>query len=120
MILHSLKADMQQDPLLVQVLQGKNAGTRILKFEGPLTLSNLFLFQGELRKETSPLIILDFSGVPYMDSAGMGALINYHISCQKNARKLVLAGVNERVLTLLELTNTDKLLKMVPTAADAE
>jgi anti-sigma B factor antagonist len=111
---------MQQDPLLVQILPGKHAGTRILQFEGPLTLSNLFLFQGELRKETAPLVVLDLTGVPYMDSAGMGALINYHISCQKNSRKLVLAGVNERVLTLLQLTNTDKLLHMVPTAADAE
>jgi len=111
---------MQQDPLSIQVSQGKNADTRILTFEGPLTLSNLFTFQAELRKETAPLVILDLTGVPYIDSAGMGALINYHISCQKAKRKLVLAGVNDRVHTLLELTNTTKLLTLVPTAADGE
>ena len=73
-----------------------------------------------MRKETAPLVILDLTGVPYIDSAGMGALINYHISCQKAKRKLVLAGVNDRVHTLLELTNTTKLLTLVPTAADGE
>jgi anti-sigma B factor antagonist len=60
------------------------------------------------------------SDVPYMDSAGMGAVINFHISCQKGGRNMVLAGVNQRVYALLELTNTTKLLKMVPTAAEAE
>jgi anti-sigma B factor antagonist len=120
MILLSLKTDMQQDPLSIQVRQGKNTDTRILIFEGPLTLSNLFTFQAELRKETAPLVILDLTGVPYMDSAGMGAIINYHISCQKNKRKMVLAGVNQRVYTLLELTNTNKLLTVVPTVENAE
>jgi anti-sigma B factor antagonist len=120
MILLSLKTDMQQDPLSIQVRPGKNADTRIFTFEGPLTLSNLFTFQAELRKETAPLVILDMTGVPYMDSAGMGAVINYHISCSKNKRKMVLAGVNERVYALLELTNTAKLLHLAPTVEEAE
>jgi anti-sigma B factor antagonist len=111
---------MQQDPISIQAAQGKTADTRILKIEGPITLSNLFTFQAELRKETAPLTILDMTGVPYMDSAGMGAVINFYIASQKNGRKMVLAGVNERVYALLELTNTNKLLKLVPTVAEAE
>jgi anti-sigma B factor antagonist len=111
---------MQQDPLSIKVSQGKSADTRILTFEGPLTLSNLFAFQAELRKENPPLTILDLTGVPYMDSAGMGAVINYYVSAQKNGRKIVLAGVNDRIYALLELTNTTKLLKLVPTVAEAE
>ncbi|AXC14660.1 hypothetical protein ACPOL_5412 [Acidisarcina polymorpha] len=111
---------MQQDPLSINSHPGKSADTLVLEFEGPLTLSNLFAFQAELRKDSAPLTILDLSKVPYMDSAGMGAIINFHISCTKNHRKLVLAGVNDRVKTLFELTNTDKLLKLVPTAGDAE
>jgi anti-sigma B factor antagonist len=111
---------MQQDPLSIQTRQGKSPDTRILQIEGPLTLSNLFAFQAELRKETSPLTILDITGVPYMDSAGMGAVLNFYVSAQKNGRKLVVAGVSERVMALLDLTNTSKLLKIVPTVEDAE
>jgi len=111
---------MRHDPLTIDDLPGKSADTQILKFNGPLTLSNLFAFQAALRKDVVPVTILDLSGVPYMDSAGMGVVINFHISCQKNGRKMVLAGVNERVFALLELTNTNKLLTLVPTGADVE
>jgi anti-sigma B factor antagonist len=111
---------MQQESLTINTRQGKSPDTRILTFEGPITLSTLFAFQTELRKETPPLTILDLSGVPYMDSSGMGAIINYFVSAQKRGHKIVLAGVNERVYALLELTNTTKLLKVVPTVAEAE
>jgi anti-sigma B factor antagonist len=111
---------MPQESLAIHVRPGKSADTRILTLEGPVTLANLFAFQGELRKESPALTILDLSGVPYMDSAGMGAIINSYVSAQKSGRKLVLAGVSERVHTLLQLTNTDKLLTVVPTVADAE
>ena len=111
---------MQQDPLTIQVRQGKSAETRILELEGPLTLNNLFAFQGELRKESPPVTILDLSAVPYLDSAGMGAIINYYVSCQRSGRKFILAGVSERVHALLELTKTTQLLTVVPTVADAE
>ena len=111
---------MQQDLLRIESRPGKSPETRILDIEGPLTLANLFAFQNELRKETPQLTVLDLSDVPYMDSAGMGAIINYYVSCQKNKRKVVLAGVSERVFALLQLTNTDKLLTVVPSPADAE
>ena len=111
---------MQQETLTITASQGKSPDTRILTFDGPITLATLFAFQAELRRENPPLTILDLGGVPYMDSSGMGAIINYYVSAQKGGRKLILAGVNERVYALLELTNTTKLLKVVPAVADAE
>jgi anti-sigma B factor antagonist len=111
---------MQHESLTIVVRQGKSPETRILTFEGPIIMSGLFAFQAELRKESPPLTVLDLSGVPYMDSSGMGAIINYYISAQKNGRKLVLAGVNERIYALLELTNTHKLLVLVSTVDEAE
>ena len=111
---------MQEQPLTIHSREGRTADTRILTFDGPVVLSSLFAFQAELRKESAPVTILDLSGVPYMDSSGMGAIINCHVSAQKNGKKLILAGVNQRIYALLELTNTTKLLKVVPTVADAE
>jgi anti-sigma B factor antagonist len=115
-----LTADMPDESLKIDTRQGKSPDTRILTLQGPIVMSGLFAFQAELRKENPPLTILDLSGVPYMDSSGMGAIINYYVSAQKNGRKLVLAGVNERIQALIELTNTQKLLTVVPTVADAE
>jgi len=111
---------MPQESLTISVRPGKTADTRIVTCEGPITMAGLFAFQAELRKENPPLTILELSGVPYMDSSGIGAIINYFVSAQKGGRKLILVGVNERVYTLLELTNTTKLLTLVPTLAEAE
>jgi len=55
-----------------------------------------------------------------MDSAGMGAIINYFVSCQRGGRKLVVVGVNGRVLELFKMTKADGLLTMVPTIPEAE
>jgi anti-sigma B factor antagonist len=112
---------MNDDPLTIERLEGKNFGSRLLRLTGPLTLKNIFEFQTQLRSGQPPLLtILDLSGVPYMDSAGMGAILNYYVHCQKNGIKLACAGISPRVFELFKLTHVDSLLTVVPTAADAE
>jgi anti-sigma B factor antagonist len=110
---------MQQDPMTLTTTPGKTPDSRIVKLEGPLTLSNLFGFQDELRKAAATTI-LDLSGVPYMDSAGMGAIINYYVACQKQGRKLLVAGANYRVLELFKLTKVDQLITLVDSVEAAE
>lgn len=108
-------------PLQIERRDGRVAGTRIVSLTGPLTLSNLFDFQAELRDGAPPkLAVLDLSGVPYMDSSGMGAIINYHVHCERNGSRLVVAGVNHRVLELFKLTHVDTVIAMAPDAASAE
>lgn len=108
------------DPLVLERLDGNSPGTRILRLTGPLTLSNLFDFQTELRSQTPPVTILDLSGVPYMDSAGMGAVIGYFVSCEKLSRKLLVSGVNYRVLELFKLTHVERLIPIFPTVEEAQ
>ena len=54
-----------------------------------------------------------------MDSAGLGVLTNSYVSHQKNGRKLLLVGVNERVQTLFKVTRLDKLFEIFPTVEGA-
>ena len=49
---------------------------------------------------TPQVLILDFSETPYMDSAGLGLVMNSYV--WRSGRKLLLAGVNERVSELFE------------------
>lgn len=111
---------MSAEPLTLESVPGQAAGSRILRLTGPLTLSTLFDFQNTLRTDPPQSLILDLTAVPYMDSAGMGAIINYFVSCQRAGRKLVVAGVNGRVLELFKMTKVDNLLTMVATVAEAE
>src|ERR1700691_6279934 len=111
---------MSAETLTLESVPGQAAGSRILRLTGPLTLSGLFDFQGALRNDPPPALILDLTGVPYMDSAGMGAIINYFVSSQRHGRKLVVAGVNGRVLELFRMTKVEGLLTMKETVAEAE
>lgn len=111
---------MSAEPLTFESAFGQAPGSCILRLQGPLTIHNLFEFQNTLRTNPPESLILDLSGVPYMDSAGMGCIINYYVSSQRHGRKLVVAGVNGRVLELFKMTKVDGLLAMTPTVAEAE
>ena len=111
---------MSAEPLTLESVPGPNPGSRILRLTGPLVLNHLFDFQAAIRSDPPPTLILDLTAVPYMDSAGMGAIINYFVSCQRNGRRLIVAGVNGRVLELFKMTKVDGLLTMVPGIAEAE
>ena len=91
----------------------------MLHLKGPLTTENLALFQNAVRREDTPTMILDFTGVPYIDSAGLGSLISAHVSWQKAGRRVVLSGVNQRVQKLFEITKTEPLFLIFPTPWDA-
>jgi anti-anti-sigma factor len=119
LVLFTLAA-MRDEPLTYTSVDGTLESTTIMRLAGPLTLTNLFAFQHDLTTTHPQTLILDLSGVPYMDSAGLGVLMNYYVSAEKNGRKFALASVNERVLTLLELTRVNTLLRVFPTVEQAE
>jgi len=108
-------------PLIIERQRGKALGTEIFLISGPITLSNIFELQDELRKGQLPLVsILDLSGVPYMDSAGMGAVINYYTHCERLGARMVVAGVSKRVNDLFKLTRVDTVIQMWPSVAEAD
>jgi anti-sigma B factor antagonist len=110
------------DPLSIERREGKAPDTLILRLTGPITLRNLFDFQAQLRaiQPTPPVTILDLTGVPYMDSAGMGALINHHVSCQGKGAKLILTGISPRIMELFKMTRVDSVITQAPTVEAAE
>ena len=111
---------MRDEPLLYTISDGTREGSIVIRLSGPLTLGNMFEFQADLRTIEAPITVIDLSGTPYMDSAGMGMLINFYVHAEKQSRKMALAGVNERVEALLDMTHTKALLRVYPTAAEAE
>jgi len=105
-------------PLEITRRDGSDPETRIVTLSGPITLRNLFHFQDELRAGEQPkVVILDLSGVPYMDSSGMGAVINYYVFCQRHQVKMITAGVSPRVMELFKMTKVDS---VIPLAASVE
>jgi anti-sigma B factor antagonist len=104
-----------------QVLSTEGStGARILKVVGPLTLTNIFVFQNAARNETDRAIIVDLSDVPYIDSVGLGSILGVFASCQRTQRGFALAGAASRVRTLLEVAKADRILLVLDTVEDAE
>ncbi len=54
-------------------------------------------------------IILDLSGVTYVDSSGLGILVGIWVSARRGGCELKLVNVSDRIKELLRLTNLDKL-----------
>ena len=110
---------MENSKLTITPLPAGTDTASVLKISGPMLLSNLFDFQPAVRAEVAPLIVLDLTDVPYMDSAALGSLVHAEVSSTHRGRRLVLAGVNERVATLLRVTNVDRAFTIYPTVAQA-
>ena len=111
---------MPDQPLQIENVAGSRQGLRVLRLTGPLTLSNLFEFQSLVRAETAPVTVIDLTNVPYIDSAGIGALLGAHVSRQREGRSLALVGINERVQNALEITRVLQFFSVYGSVAEAE
>lgn len=104
----------------IEEVSGAPDGVRILRLNGPVLLTNFFDFQSKVRASTSPTLILDLTGVPYMDSAGIGALVGAYVTHQKDGRHLALVGVTDRVRSAMQITRVEQFFHLYDTVAAAE
>ena len=91
----------------------------VLRLSGPLVGPNLADFQNAIRRENVSTVILDMTGVPYIDSAGLGALVSAYVSRHKSGQRTVLTGVNARILHQLEITRMAHLFPIFASLEDA-
>ena len=111
---------MWDENLTITGLQGAHEGEQILHLKGPITIATLFGFRDAVRAEkAAKLVILDFSEVPYVDSAGVGSIVNAHVSCINSGRRMILVAVQDRIRTLMRTTRVDEILTIYPTLQEA-
>ena len=68
---------------------------------------------------TSHDVVIDLSGVGFVDSSGLRVLVEAHQRAEADARRLVLSGSSRPVLRLLEISGLMEYLH-VQTAADVD
>jgi len=83
-------------------------------------MRTLFEFQETVRSESSPVLIVDFSQVPFIDSAGLGAVVADHVNARKSDCRILFAAFNRQARTLIEMTHVNDLLQTYDTIQDAE
>jgi anti-sigma B factor antagonist len=108
------------DNLSVERHLGPRDGCIVLSCKGPITIQTLFTFQNAVRELNDVgSVIIDLTGVPYMDSAGLGALVGAHISSRHASRTLVLVGAGERITALIRMSNLEKFFPMYSSVSEA-
>ncbi len=64
-------------------------------------------------------IVIDLSAVPYMDSSGVASMVKLLSRARKVGTTLHLAGLNERVRSIFEITRLDQVFDIRATAQEA-
>jgi anti-anti-sigma factor len=103
--------------MILQVdIEKPNPDVAVVRFTGALTLgTSLHAADAQVQKtikDGAAKMVLDMAGVPYMDSAGLGALVQASGIAQQQGGELRLCGATERVAELIKMTRTDGLLPM--------
>lgn len=58
--------------------------------------------------ETTRTIVLDFSGLDYMNSGGIGLLVTLLVRANRQKQKLLACGLNDHYKQIFELTRLDE------------
>jgi anti-sigma B factor antagonist len=64
-------------------------------------------------------ILLDFSGLEYMNSGGIGLLVTLLVRVQRQGQRLLAVGLNEHYRQILALTRLDEAIGIHDTEAAA-
>ena len=92
----------------------------VLRLEGPLVMSTMQVFDDAVRADNTGSLIIDLTGVPNVDSAGIGALVGAYVSSQNRQRNLALVGVNVLVRNSLRVALVEQLFRFFDSVSAAE
>ena len=94
------------------------SGVTVVRVDGQLIVGNRqelkALIQESLEAGDRKFLI-DCTHTAYIDSSGLGALVTTSKKIRENGGELRLAGLNEDLRSLFELTKLDSLFHIVPT-----
>lgn len=63
-------------------------------------------------------IVLDFSGLDYMNSGGIGLLVTLLVRVQRQGQRLTACGLSDHYREILSLTRLDEAIAIYPSEAD--
>ena len=111
---------MADNKLQLQVFDGACPGEKVMLLEGVLNAETAFQFRDSVREHEAATLVIDMSRVRYMDSSGLGVLIGLYVSFERNCRRLLLAGLNDRIWELFRICKIEDVFTRYRTVADAE
>ena len=111
---------MADNRLEFQLRDGARPGEKVLVLDGVLNAETATRFRDTVRGNDSSTLVVDMSRVRSVDSSGLGVLIGAYVSFERNCRRLLLAGLNDRNWELFRTCKIEDVFTRYRSVADAE
>jgi anti-anti-sigma factor len=108
------------NPAKLQIAQQPSRnGTLVARLTGKLTLETVSGFLQELRPAEAEKLILDMSAVSFLDSAGVGALVQLFVHRRGQSQKFALAALTPQGVAVMQVAGLVKLLPIFSSVEEA-
>jgi len=107
---------MNQNEGVLKVRTVSTDGPAVVTVQGEVDMVTAPEFRTLLLQsaaESAGPLLLDLSGVTYMDSSGVGTMVYLKREIERRGRQLVLVGLPPRVRGVLEITHLDRFFTIV-------
>ena len=106
------KLDLEKQP-------SSNDALAIFKATGKLSLETVNEFVSKMRSENAAYLVLDLSGVTFLDSAGVGALVSLFVSRRNHGKVFALAALSSQSSAVVMVAGLQNLLPVYKTVEEA-
>jgi anti-anti-sigma factor len=103
----------------LEKLPSSNEVVTIYKATGKLSLETVNGFIQQMRAETASYLVLDLSGVSFLDSAGVGALVSLFVSRRNQGKLFALAALSPQSSAVVMVAGLQNLLPVYKTVEEA-
>ena len=107
-LMQPARLGLEKDP-------ASNGNSLVTRLSGKLSLETVHNFIQTMRPEPAEHLVLDMSGVSFMDSAGVGALVSLFVHRRNAGKSFAIAGLTQQGNAVLQVAGLTKLLPNFPT-----
>lgn len=110
---------MQPVTLELEKQASTDPNVMVTKLSGKLSLETVSNFLQTVRPESVLLLVLDMSGVAFLDSAGVGALVQLFVHRRNQQQKLALVALTQQGNAVMQVSGLTALLPIFATLDEA-
>ena len=90
-------------------------GLKVVELSGGLTIETVAHFNQSLRDDPAPILLLNLARLDWLDSAGVGSLVQLMVRREKAKSSLAIAELSSRNQAVLQVSQLLRLFNVFPT-----
>ena len=110
---------MEPIQLDLEKLTGSDANQLILRLKGKLSIESVHGFIQTMKAGAPAHLILDMSEVSFLDSAGVGALVQVFVHRRNKGQGFALTGLSKQSNAVMQVAGLTKLLPIHASVEEA-